>query len=453
MELSFTHVALKILAVIALVLLNGFFVMAEFALVKVRETQLEPLIGRGHRRARAVRQVLGSLDRYLSAAQVGITVASLALGWVGEPVFAALLGPVMDGLGIESEHARHTIAFLVGFSALTFLHITAGEQAPKWLAIQKPLPAALWVAYPLIGFCRMAYPFIWAINQTSLWLLRRLGIQPASEAEMVQSAEELRLMFTATQKRLGGTVLGREIVLNALDLHQRVVLEVMRPRQEIAVLDTEASLTECLEIAEKTRFSRFPLCEGGDLDRTLGVVHLKDLFAMRFRAKSGRDLSGVMKRLIYVPETARLERVLQTLLERRLHLAMVVDEYGGTVGLITLENILEELVGQIQDEFDTEKPMLVQLAPDTWEVLGSLPAHHLAELVGSPCDVEGISTVSGWVTRQLGGFPKAGDVLLRPEFELRVEEMDGPRVARLRLRRGAGPAAAGGGSRDAAPGR
>ncbi len=315
------------------------------------------------------------------------------------------------------------------------LHITAGEQAPKWLAIQKPLPAALWVAHPLIVFCKVAYPFIWAINQTSLWLLRRLGIQPYGESEMVQSAEELRLMFTATQKRMGGSALGKEIVLNALDLHQRVVLEVMRPRSEIAALDTEASLTECLGVAEKTRFSRFPLCDHGDLDQTLGVVHLKDLFAMRFRAKSGRDFRSVMKNLLYVPETARLETVLQALLDRKLHLAIVVDEYGGTVGLITLENILEELVGQIQDEFDSEKPMLVQTAPDTWEVLGSLAVHHLAELVGEPLEVEGISTVSGWVTHQLGGFPKAGDVLSLQHFKLRVADTDGRRVGRLELKR------------------
>ncbi len=430
-----TTIVLKILAVLALVLINGFFVMAEFALVKVRETQLEPLIAQGQRRAKAVRSVLGSLDHYLSAAQVGITIASLALGWVGEPVFATLLRPLMEWLHIDSESMQHTIAFVVGFSAITFLHITAGEQAPKWLAIQKPLSAALWVAYPLVWFCRIAYPFIWIINQSSLWLLRRMGINPAGEHEMVQSAEELRLMFAAMQKRLGGTPLGKEIVLNALDLHLRVVLEVMRPRQEIVALNTQASLTECLEVAEKTRFSRFPLCEDGDPDKTLGVVHMKDLYAMRFRAKTGADLQAVMKGLVYFPETARLEKVLQALLERKLHLAVVVDEYGGTVGLITLENILEELVGQIQDEFDTEKPMLVQTSPDSWDVLGSLPMHHLAELVDEPLEVEGISTVSGWVTHQLGGFPKVGDQLTLRHFTLRVEETEARRVARMQLTR------------------
>jgi CBS domain containing-hemolysin-like protein len=209
----------------------------------------------------------------------------------------------------------------------------------------------------------------------------------------------------------------------------------MRPRQEIVALDTEASLAECLDVAEKTRFSRFPLCAGGDLDKTLGVVHIKDVFAMRFRAKSGADLTPLARKIIYVPETARLEKLLQVFLERKLHFAVVVDEYGGTVGMATLENILEELVGQIQDEFDQETPMLVRKDERTWEVLGTLPVHDLAELVGEPLEEEGITTTSGWVTHRLGGFPKAGDVIALGAYELQVEEMEGPRVARLKLKR------------------
>src|SRR6185503_10421022 len=205
-------------------------------------------------------------DRYLSAAQLGITLASLALGWVGEPVFKTLLAPVMDWAGITSEEARKTIAVVVGFTAITFLHITAGEQAPKWMAIQNPLPTSLWVVYPLKWFYLLTYPFIWVLNQSSLWMLRRIGIQPASEADLVHSEEELRLLFAGSQKHSTATPLGRDIVLNALDLRRRVVREVMRPRPEIVALDTQASLAACIDIAEKTRFSRFPLAEAGDLD-------------------------------------------------------------------------------------------------------------------------------------------------------------------------------------------
>jgi len=209
----------------------------------------------------------------------------------------------------------------------------------------------------------------------------------------------------------------------------------MRPRQEITMLDTEASIAECLEIAEKTRYSRFPLSEAGNLDKTLGVVHIKDLYAMRLKARSGAELAGVARKLIYVPETARLERLLQLLLERKLHMAIVVDEYGGTLGLVTLENVLEELVGQIQDEFDQEKPLLIKTSETSWQIAGTLPLHELEELVGEPLQEEGITTASGWVTQRLGGFPKAGDSVPLSGSEIRVEEMDGMRVARLSVRK------------------
>jgi len=427
-------ILLKILAVLALVALNGFFVAAEFALVKIRDTQLAPLIARGQRRARMARHIVQNLDRYLSAAQLGITLASLALGWVGEPVFKALLGPLMDWAGITSEEARHTIAVVVGFTAITFLHITAGEQAPKWMAIQNPLQTSLWVAHPLAWFCRMAYPFIWVLNQSSLWMLRRAGIEPGGEGEGIHSDEELRLLLVAGQKDAAKAP-GRDIVLNALDLRRRVARDVMRPRQEIAILSTAASMAECLDVAEKTRFSRFPLCESGDLDKSLGVVHFKDLYAMRLKARSGADLLPVARKIIYVPETARLESLLHRFLDRKLHLAIVVDEYGGTVGLLTLENIIEELVGQIQDEFDQEKPLFAKVGEQTWEVQGTLPVRDLEELAGEPLGEEGVTTASGWVTRRLGGFPKTGDVIALANCELRVEELDETRVARLRLRK------------------
>jgi len=426
-------IGLQVLLVLGLVLLNGFFVAAEFALVKIRETQLDPLATSGHRRARIARQIITNLNAYLSATQLGITMASLGLGWVGEPIFAALFSPVLAALHVESETMRHSISFALGFSALTFLHITAGELAPKWTSIQKPLAISLWVAQPLRWFYIASYPFNWLLNHSAQWLLRQAGIEQVSELERAHSEDELRLLVSSSQKRSGATALGREIVLNALDLRRRVVREVMRPRREIVPLDTEASISACLEVAEKTRYSRFPLAEGGDLDKTPGVVHIKDLYAMRLKARSGADLLPAARKLIYVPETARLEKLLQLFLERKLHFALVVDEYGGTLGMVTLENILEELVGQIQDEFDQEKPLLVRATETTWEVDGALPLHDLEELIGESLRLEGITTVSGWVTHRLGGFPKIGDVLAIGSLKMRVEAMDGMRVARLKL--------------------
>jgi CBS domain containing-hemolysin-like protein len=426
-------IAINIVIIVALILLNAFFVAAEFALVKIRGTQLDTLVGKGHRRAKVARHIIANLNSFLSATQLGITMASLGLGWVGEPLFTRVLSPVLVRLGVQSDAMLHSISFALGFSALTFLHISAGELAPKWTAIQKPLPIALWVAQPLRWFYIASYPFNWILNRTARWLLRQVGIEVADDGERAHSDEELRLVVSASQKQAGATALGRDIVLNALDLRRRTARQVMRPRQEITALDTEASIAECLEVAEKTRYSRFPLCEKGDLDKTLGVVHIKDLYAMRLKARSGTELVPAARKLIYVPETARLEKLLQLFLERKLHMAIVVDEFGGTMGMVTLENILEELVGQIQDEFDQEKPLLVRTGETTWEIAGTLPLHELQELVGGPLHEEDVTTASGWVTQRLGGFPKVGDVVDVGLFHLRVEAMDGMRVDRLRV--------------------
>ncbi|TAK94695.1 MAG: HlyC/CorC family transporter, partial [Verrucomicrobia bacterium] len=228
---------------------------------------------------------------------------------------------------------------------------------------------------------------------------------------------------------------GRNVILNALDLRRRVAREVMRPRQELTVLSTEASIAECLDVAEKSRFSRFPICDSGDLDKTLGVVHIKDLYAQRLKARSAAELLPAARKLIYVPETARLEKLLQLFLDRKLHMAVVVDEYGGTVGLITLENILEEIVGQIQDEFDQETPLAVRKGEAEWEITGTLPLHELEDLLGERVPEEGVTTTSGWITQRLGGFPKPGDTLSVGQFDLRVESLDGTRVEKVLLKK------------------
>jgi len=422
-------IALKILAVLALVLLNGFFVAAEFALVRIRETQLDALAARGWRRAKMAQHIVRNLNSYLSATQLGITMASLGLGWIGEPVFGALLAPVLGFFGVESAAWLRSISFALGFSALTFLHITVGELAPKWITIQKPLPVALGAAYPLRWFYLAFYPFNRLLNRAARWLLERIGISPDGAADSPHSEEELRLVLTSAKSAAGG----RNILLNTLDLRHRIAREVMRPRHEIITFNTEATTADCLALAEKTRYSRFPLCVGGDLDKTQGVVHIKDLYALRDKVKTAADLLPAARQLIYIPETARLEKLLQLFLDRKTHFAVVVDEYGGTTGIVTLENVLETLVGQIQDEFDSEKSELVRVGENVWEAAGTLPLHELEKIIGEVPHDEGVATASGWLTQKLGGFPKAGDVMSVGACELRVEEMDGPRVAKLRI--------------------
>lgn len=433
-DVSTTIILLKLLAVVFLVGLNGFFVAAEFALVKIRDTQLENLVREGHGGAKVARKIIKNLDGVLSACQLGITLASLGLGWVGEPVFSDILRPVYGWLNIESPDVQHKISFLVGFSIITFLHIVVGELAPKSWAIQQPLNASLLVSRPLQLFTRISYPFVWGLNRAALWILRRFGIEAVSEGELTHSHDELRLLMTATQKHSGGTDLGHSIVINAMDLHRRRVRDVMRPRHEIVVLNTESSMTEALDLAEKSRYSRFPISENGDLDKIRGVIHYKDMFGWRLRAKTAEDLLPAARKLIYVPPTARLETVLKVLLERKLHMAFVVDEYGGTVGMVTLENILEELVGQIQDEFDQEKPLAEPIGDNTWSIQGAFPLHDLAELAGEPLDEgQDVVTASGFVTQRLGGFPKVGDIVHLTRATITVADTDGRKISKLTL--------------------
>ncbi|MSU04369.1 MAG: HlyC/CorC family transporter [Pedosphaera sp.] len=434
------ELVLKLLLVGVIIGINVFFVVAEFALVKIRQTQLEERIKKGSRAAQQAKLALNDLDSTLSACQLGVTLASLALGWVGEPVVSVLLAPLLDLVHITSPDIRHTVSVVVGFTSLTFLHIVIGEQVPKRFAITNPLKASLLVARPLRWFQKATWPFVWVLDRASDWSMARVGLDSGSESESNHSHEELRLLLASSHTARTSTKLGREILLNALDLSHRRARDVMRPRQELTVLNTEASMVECLEIAERSRFSRFPLCIDNDLDHTIGVVHFKDLMGTRLVARRGNDLVPYARKLVFVPPTARLEHVLQLLLERRLHMAFVVDEYGSTLGMVTLENILEELVGQIQDEFDQEKPLIEILDADTWILDGALPLHDLANLVNEPFDEEDLITTSGWMTHRLEGFPKSGDTITVGDFELRVESLEGTTIERLRLtRRKVGP--------------
>ena len=424
-------IALKILAVFALVLANAFFVAAEFALVRIRETQLDTLANKNRRSARTALHIVQNLNSYLSATQLGVTMASLGLGYLGEPIFTTLLQPLLAALGVSSDTWQHSISFAVGFSLLTFLNIVVGELAPKWLTIQRPLPVALWSARPLYWFYLAFYPFNRLLNITARLLLKLIGIEPdAAAAAHVQSEEELRLMLAAARE---GVTRGRTIALNALDLRSRTVREIMRPRQEITVLDTEATIADCLTLVEKMRYSRLPLCNGGDVDKMRGIVHIKDLYAQRDKAKTAADLAPFARKPVYMPETAQLEKMLQLFLERKAHFAVVVDEFGGTLGIVTLENVVETLVGQIQDEFDQEKSELTHPSENVWETTGSLPLPELEKIIGVTEHADGVATATGLLTEKLHGFPKAGDTLTLGNFELRVEDMDGTRVGRLKI--------------------
>jgi magnesium and cobalt exporter, CNNM family len=419
----------NLLAVLLLVLFNAFFVAAELALVRIRETQLAALEARVNRRAKMARHIVAHIDAYISATQFGVTLASMAVGVVVEPVFRDLLSPLFNLFKITSTELQRGIAIGVGFFVNCYVLIVAGELVPKAIAIRRTLQTSLWVAGPLNWFYRLSFPFIWLLHRSSQFVVRRLGFS-MEELRTTPSEDELRLVLAAARSAAGG----RNLILNALDLRHRVVREVMRPRHEITAFNSDATIAECVALAEQTRYSRFPLCQNGDLDKTLGVVHIKDLYsASREPGRTAADLLPVARKIVYVPETGRLEKLLQLFLERKLHLAVIVDEYGSTVGIATLENVLEELVGEIQDEFDQEKPELVRVSENVWEAAGTMPLHELEKIIGEMPQEEGIATASGWMTQKLGGFPKVGDIVRAGTYELRVEEMDGPLVVSLKI--------------------
>jgi CBS domain containing-hemolysin-like protein len=416
---------LKAVVALGLVGMNAFFVAAELALVKIRDTQIDTLVAQGNRAATVARRLKSNINAAISTVQIGITLAGLLSGYFVEPLVQSALDPVLRMLEIHHIVWVHQAVSIASFVGMTFTLIVVGEMVPKAIALKETVPVVLFVARPLGWFHLAAYPLIRGIDGTSRWILRHLGVE--SLEEEVHSSE--------AHRRERGSELGREIVLNSLDLRHRVVAQVMRPRREITVLDTREPIEACLECAERSRYSRLPLCEDGDLDRAVGVVHVKDLYSLRTRARTGEDLRPVARRLIYLPETTRLERLLQLFLERRLHFALVVDEYGSTTGMVTLENVLEELVGQIQDEFDHEKPRVTRRGEDAWELDASLPLFELVELTGVPLESEGTTTINGWITQRLGRFPNRTDRIPMGGFELSVEELDGVRVSRVGLRR------------------
>src|SRR5881397_2891246 len=368
----------KLAVVAALVLLNGFFVVAEFALVKIRDSQIKTLVDEGARRAVLVKQIKDNLNAYLSACQVGITAASLGLGWLGEPFLARMLQPFFALAGIESATVTKSISFTLAFSAITFLHIVLGEQAPKILAIRKSMAAALFVSAPLRWFYAIFKPAISFLNAASNWVLRRvIRVEPITEGKLAHSEEELRFIVQESEKSAEVTPLGRELVFNVLDLRDRVVRDIMTPRGEIVYLDVDDDFETNVNKAIESRHTRFPLSRE-NLDNTIGLVHIKEFLQMM--RDPHPDLLKIKRELIPLPEMLPLEKLLKLFLSKHAHLAMVVDEFGGTVGMVTLENVLEEVVGDIQDEFDFEKEEFRKISVGEFTVDGTLGLYELNDL-------------------------------------------------------------------------
>ncbi|MDP9292496.1 MAG: hemolysin family protein [Verrucomicrobiota bacterium] len=430
---SIEVVFVKVLVVLLIVLVNGFFVVAEFSIVKLRMSQLDALIEGGDKRAELLRNVLSRLDAYLSATQLGITMASLALGWVGEPYIAQVLRPFFGLLQIQSETIIHTFSITVGFAVITFLHIIIGELGPKYIAIRNPLGVSLRIVRPLAFFYVIFKPIIAVLNKSSNLVLKKLfRISPVGASELAHSEEELRLILTESEKAEEVSPMGREILMNALDLRRRVVRDIMTPRGEVVFLDVEATFDENVDAAEKSRHTRFPLCQG-HLDNAIGLVHIKDLLALMRDHKS--DLHAIRRDLLPVPEMMPLEKLLHFFLSKHAHLALVVDEYGGTVGIVTLDNVIEELVGEIQDEFDIDQQEYRRINDDEFVVDGGLGLYELNHLAGFELESADVSTIGGYVTHLLGHLPKQGESARIGDYVVTISQTDGRRIVQLNFKR------------------
>lgn len=427
--MDFFSLLLKIGGVFLIVLLNAFFVAAEFALVKVRGTQIEMLAQRGSRSARMGQHVLQHLDRYLSACQVGITMTSLGLGWVGEPFVATLIAPLVVAVGVDNVALLHTIAFAVAFSFITYIHIVLGEQAPKWYAIQFALRSTLLIAGPLQLFYNAFRPFIWLVNESSKLFLRALGIRTISEGDRGHSAEELRLLVSRGEAI---TALGKTISLRAMELRDRSIRQVMVPRTRVVYLSTEWSIEANIAAAIESQFTRYPLCER-NLDNVIGMIHLKDLFRLKGEQGPGSRLLTIKREMLFLPESTTLEKTLNTFLAKRVLMAIAVDEYGGTAGLVTLENVLEELVGDIRDEFDVEQPPVQRISEGEFLVDGSMPLHDFAESFGVRPESGDVVTVSGYAIQLHGRMPERGATVAMGPWLARVEATERRRIKTLRL--------------------
>jgi len=432
------HTASLILAFV-LVLVNGFFVAAEFALVKVRGTRLEELRRAGEPWAARVQTIVSRLPQYMSACQLGVTLCSLALGWIGEPAFAALIEPGFQRLGVSaglSFALAHTVSLVAAFTIITFMHIVAGELAPKMLAIARAEIVARWFSGPLRVFFIVTFPGIWLLNAMANLLLRVLGIPFAEEgaASHAHSGEELKLIVAESQSMPQSA---RDILLNALDFHGQTARQAMVPRGSVAWLDLKKPLGANVTFAREQGYTRYPLCEG-DVDKVVGMVHMRDLLQLPADADTA-ELRKIQRPPMFVPEAMPLGRLLREFQGRHTHLAIVVDEYGGTSGLVTLEDILEELVGEIQDEFDQELPPFQQLGAGAYLVDGSLPLDEANRRLGTGIEDPDNDTIGGHVVKLLGRIPVVGDRVDIGPYRVIVESMAGRRLAQLRFMRASEP--------------
>ncbi len=422
------EVLFKFILVILLVMMNGFFVAAEFAIVKIRSSRLETLINEGNSRAKYAKALTDHLDASLSVTQLGITLASLGLGWVGEPAVATILVPVLKFFNLNPD-MTHSIAVVVGFSIITAMHIVLGELAPKSMAIQKAESVVLNISLPMLIFHRIMWPAVWILNHVANWVITHLGFEVSSESEEAHSEEEIRLLMEESHKH--GYIDKTELTFvdNVFDLSDMTVREIMIPRTDMICLNLEDSFDENVKIALEEQMTRYPVYLE-DKDNILGFLHIKDLIQPLYDKKD-IDIKSLVRKITVVPESMPVRNLLKLMQTKKLQLVIVVDEYGGTAGMVTLEDIVEEIVGEIQDEFDEERPAIEKRSEKLYSVDAKMLLDDLNEMLGTNINEENIDTIGGWLSTQVETPPKIGQKASFGDDEFFVEEVDRVRITRV----------------------
>ena len=426
-------------AVFALVALNGFFVAAEFAMVSVRRSRIEQLVAEGSGAARILHKAITRLNNYIAATQLGITLASLALGWIGEPTVANLVVPPLELILPQGEAAdlSHTVAIIISFILITMFHIVLGELVPKTVALQRTEAVALFIARPLELFRLTFRPFISVINFAGRTVVRLFGMEPIGEIDKVHSVEELEVLVT--ESRVAGLLDQDEETLlhRVFDFGDKAVRQIMIPRTEIVGVSHEATFDQLIALAAQERYTRYPVYQGS-MDKIMGVIHVKDLFGVLQTGSASFRLQQIVRPVITVPETVHVTDLLTLMRSRQVHIAVLIDEYGGTAGIVTLEDIVEEIVGDLRDEFDTQESGAAYefdtQADGSILVSGLYSLSELSERLGLPTEqaqLDDYDSLGGYIQGQLDRIPIAGDVLTLGHYSLQVEQMDGLRVDRV----------------------